>query len=204
MGVQVSIAFENRTPESLAPSTMKGGIRIEVDGTEVTRYENQNKLNEEASRDEMRESRNWFTYSGNLLSERGYYDYKGYHLFTHLRDLLTTLIDLKETQGGRFEETIVQFHEVEEVLVLSYLDGELIRCAFQNKYGREGKVNPTTKAALGYAVDLDELCKEMVCCGRELIEYMRRGFPDAEITNRDVWRQFQDDINDLEKRIETK
>ena len=202
MSVHMSIAFENPTPESLAPGTTKGGIRIEVDGAEMTRYENQNALNIEASQDEMRESRNWFTHSGDLLSERGYYDYKGYHLFTHLRDLLTTLIDLKETQGRRFEEKIVQLHEVEEVLVLSYLDGELVRYAFQNRYGRGGRVNPTTKAALGYAVDLDELCKEMIRCGRELIEYMRRGFPDTEITNRDMWRQFQDDINDLEKRIE--
>lgn len=199
----MSVAFEKPTPESLTLGTVKGGIRIDVGGTEITRYENQNKLNEDAVEDETRKPRNWFTYSGELLPERGYYDYKGYQLFTHLRDLLTALIEIKKKEGYRFEEVVIELHEVEEVLVLSYFDGKFVRCAFQNGYGRESTINPTTKAALGYAVELDTLGREMVRCGRELLEYMRRGFPDAEITNREGWRQFQDDICRLESLINT-
>lgn len=202
--VSIFVVFENQTPESLVPGTTKGGIRIEADDAEITRYENQNELNEDAVEDETRGPRNWFTYSGDSLSERGYYDYKGYQLFTHLRDLLTTLLEIEEKQGRRFDEKIIELHEVEEVFVLSYLDGEFVRCAFQNRYGQGGKINPTTKAALGYAVELEELCEEMVRCGRELLEYMRRGFPDAEIANREGWRQFRDDIDDLEERIEAR
>lgn len=201
--VSVSIAFEKPTPDSLALGAMRGGIRIDVGGAEMTRYENQNELNEGAVEDETRKPRNWFTYSGESLSKSGYYDYKGSQLFTHLRDLLTALIEIKEKQGCRFDEVVIELHEVEEVLVLSYLDGELVRCAFQNRYGRESTINPTTKAALGYAIELDALSQEMIRCGRELLEYMHRGFPDAEITDREGWRQFQGDISKLESLIST-
>lgn len=197
MSVTISIGFkESNSQGSVLPGTIQGGIRVAVQEEELTALTCQSEMNKEKSQTRPHHTW-WYDYQGNDLSA-GKYDFKGDYIEAMLSVLVHVLEELGTGEINRHEEMTVDLPKSDYVLVLSYIDSthEFLRMAFQGD--QAGKKNsPRLKAAVGYPVPFDGLCRETARCLREYVEYARRsGF------NPDEWeslREFESDAERLEK-----
>lgn len=182
MRATISIAFDQSTSRAVLPTTISGGIRIEVGKRELTRIKSQDKLDNQAKCDYPNETW-WFDSQGEAL-DAGRYEFKGDSAVGILSPLLENLIKIQEGEITRFEEIASEIDRGAYVLVFSYIDDthELVRVAFQNYGERTGDAgDATVSASTGYAVGLDEFCREVARCVREFVEYAdRSGFTRSE------------------------
>lgn len=129
-GVSVSIAFDRPADESMI-MTIAGGIRIEVDGVELTRLVNQAEHNREVAEEEPDQTW-WYDYTGQPL-DAGNIDYKGtVMLFITLSSFAENVLELARGSAERFDQLESPVGDSPRRLVVSYLDGghELVRIAY--------------------------------------------------------------------------
>lgn len=200
MELTVSIAYNQSQSEAVLPTTISGGVRIEADEVEVTEIASQKNLNAQAECDYPNETW-WFDYQGEAL-DAGRYEYKGDSVVGVLSPLVENLIKIQEGEIGRFEEVTSEVGRGEYVLVFSYIDDthELVRVAFQNYDERTGDSGDATiDASIGYAVELDDFCREVAQCTREFIDYAERsGFM---LSDWELLRGFQSSAEELEQFV---
>lgn len=174
MTVTVTVAFRDAQPsDDQLSQTNIGGLRIEIDGVEVTEYTDQKAINKEVAADPELNPVRWYDYTGQPL-DAGQWDFKGFYVEDALGGFIGTLRRMKKGGVERFEQVEVDLPDTSDVIVLSYLDGrhDVIRVAFQNRLETLGQPGvPTVDASVGYAVELDDLIREVARCGREYVEY---------------------------------
>lgn len=194
MDITVSIGFEKpRSQGSVLPSTIQGGVRVEVQGNELTRAVGQSDTTDEKS-NRLTEPTVWYDYQGNEHAT-GKWAFKGGYIEAILSSLAEVVKDLGAGTVGRHEQRTVELVKSDYVLIFSYIDSQhdVLRMAFQN--GRVGESdNPTVEGAVGYPVPFDGLCREIARCLREYVEYARRSDFDP-----DDWESLDEFETDAER-----
>ena len=151
MSVNISVAFDQE-PMPGYYSMVMGGIRVEVDETVLTRFINQ---------DDIDWASEWQP------------DYIGEYIHQTLVDLLTALQELKRGDVELYEQIQAEISPVGAALVFEPLSEREVRLAFQSTAGpvEPDLGHPPSESALGYLVDIDELCEEAIICADTFIEY---------------------------------
>lgn len=195
MSVSVKIAFAEPVADAVLPSTIPGGIRIEVDGTELTRNVNQTSYNMEADQEQSNTTW-WYDFEGQPLDAYRY-DYKGWvSVESTFISFSNNILQLKCNDIGRYEQLNSPVVDVAKILVLSYIDSEheLVRLAYQPTVGPVGAdFSAPIDSAVGYAVPLNELCLEVARCLREFVDYATSGDFDHSDP------RFDDILNDADE-----
>jgi hypothetical protein len=198
MSVSVKIAFAGPVADAVLPSTIPGGIRIEVDGTELTRNVNQTNYDKEA--ETKHPDKTWWYDSGGQPLDAHKFEYKGHvSIETTIRSFADNVTKMELGGVGRYEQLRSPVSDVAKNLILSYIDDEheLIRLAYQDTTGRvDADFNAPIDSAVGYAVPLDELCLEMARCLHEFVDYATSGDFDRSDLRFD---EILDDAAELEK-----
>ena len=198
MSSSVQIAFDEPAGNEMV-MTIGGGIRIEVDGVEVTRRTDQDAYNEELAGDDPNRTW-WYDYTGQPLDAKPD-DYKGeLFLIVTIGLFAENVLKLAKSTADRFDQLTSDIGDAPTDLVVSYIDSEheYVRIAYQPNMGDAGVGrNPTVEAAVGYAVPLDDLCLEVAQCLREFREYAERTATDAE--SNPLLDQYREDIDELEQ-----
>ncbi|KAB1192383.1 hypothetical protein GJR96_02570 [Haloferax sp. MBLA0076] len=179
--VSVSIAFDDPADKAMI-MTIAGGIRIEVDGVELTRLVNQAEYNRKVNEEEPDETW-WYDYTGEAL-DAGNIDYKGtVMLFITLSFFAENVLELARGSAERFDQLVSEVGDSPHRLVVSYLDGQhgLVRVAYQSYGFSVGKnLRPVVQSSVGYAVSLPQLCGEVARCLNEFKGYADAHAPDAD------------------------
>jgi hypothetical protein len=164
--VTITIGFEQPPTENIGGAALTyGGIRVHVDGRELTKLEDEDGYRRQS------ENRPRYDSRGNVLDAE-FHEFKGEFIAPIISKLLDTLIFVAN-QTDRFPEQTVQLTGTGgNLLVISYLDGEHVRFAFQKKYGGENyNHHPPLDNQIGYAVGFDELCQEVIVAAEEYLTF---------------------------------
>lgn len=184
MGIKISVGFLS-SPDGPHgyPGFDDGGIRISVDGHVLTRYET------------PFEGFAKYDAEGNPL-EHDSGEYVGQFLDINLKQLKNAILRFQDNDFERYEELPAKMEEEpgDSAVVLSFCDGEHVRIAFQSASGCYGSDYPT-EVAVGYAIDPDEMCRELADCYRECVTFFENAFGEYD----DMDEEF-DEVHDWTDR----
>lgn len=175
MSVQINIEIRDEDYKNL--EVVYGGLQIIIDEDMLMQFENE---------DELDWSSDWQP------------EYKGLFLYQNINHLLYSSTQIKK-DSKLYEPVQVELEEERGQLILERLSDTKMRVAFQagelpsNKYNKH---LPIPKAALGYIVDIDEFCLQVIKCGKELLNYGRE--LDVEKGEEPIRKL----VNELEKLVE--
>lgn len=179
MTLDISIGF-HWSPDnpSSFPGIMHGGIYISVDDRVLTRYKD--------SYDGFAN----YDLQGNRLENAE--QYVGEYLMTSLDNLRKAVVRFQRDDFDRYEEISARMVQEpgDSTVVLSFCDGEHARIAFQPVSADPGHEYPP-EVAVGYAIDPDEMCYELVECFRECATFVEKGYTDWE------YGDLSEDIDDV-------
>jgi hypothetical protein len=169
MSINISVGFLSSPDIGGYPGFDTGGIRISIDGSVLTRYNNP--YNGFAI----------YNSSGDPI-ENDPEEYVGQFLDVNLDRLKNAIIQFKQNDFDRYEELSVKMMEEpgDSTLVLSFCDGKHARIAFQPVSARYGRDFPT-EVTVGYAINPDEMCHELADCYRDCVTYVEHVHGDAEM-----------------------
>lgn len=195
MSVSIEIAFERPPKEGIRNFPMVyGRIQISVDDEIVTRYTVPEAYDPQPSEFQI------YAKDGTPIDMRQF-ECVGEFLPDNLSSLVEGVETLISGSYERFEEIPIRIGDSaggREVLVLSHLDGEVARLAFQSRRDRDESTEwpyPATGAAVGYAVNPTELCDELRRCHEEYLSYVETGFRALEDRPQDgELDEFREDI----------
>lgn len=169
MDVNIDIVFENKPSEDVPHIPLiYGGLRIEVNGCEVTRYCNQQELSKDVKEREQFES-NWYDECGNIIPVEPYY-FKGEFLSVNIGQISESFIEAVQSSPNSYKEIPVSFEKIDPIIVFSYISDEHLRIAFQNRTSK-GHQTPI-EVARGYAVSKVDLCNELINCYHTIFSYL--------------------------------
>lgn len=178
--VDVSITVNER-PVSQAMVT--GSIRISVDGEVLTRHVDEN---------------------GDAVQYDNYpVDYVGTRVLFDLLNLTKEIRALKRGEISLYEQRRVQFDGEQFDVIFERLSDDAVRVAFQARTTTSGSFEysvPPADAALGAAVDVDELCDEIVRCDEELLNFARNEGLDTEEPPLAAIEEMMAEIQELQER----
>lgn len=167
MALNIKIGFHLSPDDAGYPGFDDGGIRISVDGIVLTRYKN---FQDECAR---------YDVAGESLDAPG--EYVGESLDLSLKQLKQAIIRF---QSGEFEcyEAIPAKMKAEpgfSRVILSFCDGEHARIAFQPESAEYGSYFPT-EVTVGYAIDPNQMCHELVGCYEECVTFAENAYGEYE------------------------
>jgi hypothetical protein len=174
--VSIDVEFSEENPKSVESiQQLYGGIKITVDDCELTRYESQQRLEEE--------------YNQN-------YEYKGEYPFPVLRNLLSGALDFvhKRVDPTKPTESRIELYEAMGYIVMSWITTDKVRIAFQ--YVPTGaSVEPTVpvRSAVGFAVEINVLVEAVLEASEKLMNYIK----NSSIDRGDSVNDFEQMINEL-------
>ncbi len=93
----------------------------------------------------------------------------------------------------------------DSTVVFSFCDGDHVRMAYQPKASGIAEQFPT-EVTVGYAVDPDNVCRELIECYKDCTQYIDIAYgdnPEYEAEVSDVHEWAEGEIQRLEKAIET-
>jgi len=166
--VSIETVFYDPPHEAVAFDSLEGAVKITVGDTVLTAYSDEFWQDYPEDPEETRE---YYDATGQKITDtaRGY---RRDYLFRFFPPALTTMIDIHKS-SSRFDEQIIGLSKG-TTLVVSYLNGDAIRVAFQGKTPEESD-GATTEAALGFAVDADAFSAALADATEEYLEYTDRG-----------------------------
>lgn len=180
MSVTIEIGFEGEPSESARELPMVyGGLRIEVDGDELTRYQNQTELSKELKQREQYEM-TWYDESGDELPVAPYY-FKGEYLAVDLGRLSDAFIKSVQLSSDEYREIPASLEKTASEIVFSYIDAEHVRVAFQNRKPNRDARQPPMEAACGYSVAQADFCDELIASNEALLSHLEHMEEEADI-----------------------
>lgn len=168
MDLKISVGF-HWSPDnpSSFPGIMHGGIHISVDGRVLTRYGDSYDgfANYDINGDQLEHSE----------------QYVGEYLMTSLDNLRMAIVRFQRDDFDRYEAIPARMVQEpgDSTIVLSFCDSDHARIAFQPVSADPGHKYPL-EVAVGYAIDPDEMCHELIKCFRECITFVEKGYTDWE------------------------
>lgn len=109
-------------------------------------------------------------------------EFAGQHLDHFLGGFQEATVKFQRGNFDRFEELSVRVLASfdRSVFVLSFVDGRRARLAFQPFDDDSDPENYRDRSLLGYIVDPDDLCRELIGCYREWKRFVDNAYPDHE------------------------
>jgi hypothetical protein len=173
MNIDIAVGFRSSFDSPVFPGFDMGGVRISIDGTILTQFKNSHS-------DFAR-----YDATGEPLDTPD--EYIGEYLSFTLDELKEAVIRFQNNEFDRYEEIPARI--VEEPgfsrVVLSFCDGEHARIAFQPKSACYGEYF-STEVTVGYAIDPNEMCHELVGCYEDCITFAENAFGDNEEWNEEM------------------
>lgn len=195
MSVDVSVKFRDGPSEEMGLLGVQGGIRIVVDGKEITKYKKQQKID-----------------------TSGYFEnqdirYKGWHIVPLMENLTRSLVVFntgsydgtderqESMRDPNREEHRLELYEWYSEIVVSRVNGVNLRVAFQCIWDIDKKpdaiFHTPVECGRGYAVDRQEFSEEVLECAHEVLEYIQKcGIDKSRVAN------LRKNTNRLEEIIE--
>ena len=166
--ITIEVGFEKQPRDAIPDSSMcLGGVRILIDGEPLTVYEREvdGSVPEE-------DEQPYYDASGDpLLTGRGI---RGEYIAPTVLRLLGVATDLQDTVDRFSERQIDLVQSVDALLIISFLDGQSLRVAFQTDHGRLATPEtpqPPVDRALGRAVDRTAFLRAVVDAGDAYLAY---------------------------------
>lgn len=109
-------------------------------------------------------------------------EFTGEYLDFILSNLQEALVRFQSGDFDRYEEVPAKVSDPthENVFVLSFVDGERVRIAYQPLEAQFYTPRIPDAALRGYIVDPDDLCRELADCYREWKRFVDNAYPDHE------------------------
>ena len=171
MSVTIEIGFEGEPSESARElPIVYGGLRIEVNGRELTRYQNQKEMSEEVAQREQYEM-TWYDEVGEELSVDPYH-FKGEYVTVDLGRLSDAFIECVQLSPDEYREVPASLAKTASDIVFSYIDAEHLRIAFQNRKPNRDTHRPSMEVACGYSVSRAEFCDELIASNEALLSHL--------------------------------
>lgn len=174
--VSIDVEFSEENPKSVeSVQQLYGGIKITIDDYDLTRYESQQRLEDE--------------YNQN-------YEYKGDYPFPILRNLLSGTLDFayERVDPTKPTESRIELYEAMGYIVISWVATDKVRIAFQ--YVPIGaSVEPTVpvRSAVGFAIEIKVLVEAVLEASEKLMNYIK----NSNIERGDSVNDFEQMINEL-------
>lgn len=107
-------------------------------------------------------------------------EFTGEYLDFLLSNLQEALVRFQSGDFDRYEEVPAKVSDPthENVFVLSFVDGERVRIAYQPLEAQFYTLRIPDAALRGYIVDPDDLCRELADCYREWKRFIDNAYPD--------------------------
>lgn len=170
MTVQITVGFYDPPTDPAAFPGEWGSVRIVVDGKPLTKY---------------RDHEQWERWGPHFDADGEELDwpkaeYVGEDIGTALGALHDAFVRFQSEDVERYEEVPAEIRDpsTRSVVVLSFVDGERARIAFQPIRESDYDGHYVDNSLLGYIVDPDELCRELVGCYREWQRYVDNAYPE--------------------------
>lgn len=172
MTVTITIGFL-APPE--APYAFPGGggsIRVAIDGDVLTKYEG---VDPAETEEEL------YDVDGNEL-DHSVDEFTGENLAFALGNLHDALVRFQTGDFDRYEEVPAEVKDPSSrsVFVLSFVDGDRTRIAFQPLAAKFYSDRYRDGSLRGYVVHPDDLCRELIDCYREWKRFVGNAYPDHE------------------------
>ncbi|RRJ30784.1 hypothetical protein [Halocatena pleomorpha] len=182
MSLDISVGFLS-PPENPADFPgLEGGIRITVDNIVLTRR------------------KNFQSYYDELYNSNGRQhdhdpaEYPGRWLNWNLDALKDAVLRFQQGEFDRYEEVPAKMEDEPgfSTIILSFCDGEHVRIAYQPVSADIGYHIPV-KSTIGYSINPDELCHELVGCYQECICYVENAYTDWD------YGDLSEEINEIQR-----
>lgn len=183
--VTIEVAFCEPPNDGLSPGTIRGGISVAVDGTELTSVAR-----------ESDEPAEWYDAEGArfTVTDRQFH---GEYLLQTIHQLLGAVRTVHDADG-RHDEQLAEV-PFGNTLVVSHLDGEAVRLAFQEKHPNNPRHPVPLEVALGVAVDRLALTRAAVDAADSYLEYASRCY---DLSGSDAHDDLLADLAELRDRVE--
>lgn len=185
--LNISVGYYSPPQNEIFPGYEHGGVRIVIGGRVLTRYTSR--------------SGGFARYDahGNPIENTD--GYVGEYLDTNLDNLTDSIVRFQHEDFDRYNELSAPMVEEpgDSTVVLSFCDGEHARIAFQPmEYGHSEEF--PTEVTVGYAIDPDEMCRELIDCYEDCVTYFENAFgdkPDFQDAVEEVHDWADEHIQDL-------
>lgn len=149
MSVRASIYVDDEDAATIA--MVRGGIKIEVDGTRVNRYQNEDQID------------SIFDWNP---------EYVGEHVRSDIINFVRALMRIRTGEVGTYECAKADIEAQIAYFLLEPLSDSHLRIAFRTATLEDdtGDLSPAPCAECGREVKTDELSREVLDCGREFLE----------------------------------
>jgi len=166
--ISIEIGFEEPPGVAVPDSSMYlGGLRVLVNEEQLTVYES-----ELAGPESEPEKQSYYDATGDSLpSAQGI---RGEYIAPTVLGLLDVATDIRDTVDRFPERQIDLVQSVDALLIISFLDGESLRVAFQTDHGRvvnKETPQPPVDRALGRAVDRTAFLEAALDAGDAYLTY---------------------------------
>lgn len=161
--VHIDLVFDEKREPSI-PHLMRGGLKIEIDGSRLFEFENE-------------EVADWSQWAPEYLTGR---------ISIDVVNILETARDVLDGTVGIYETTTARIEETRNYVVVEQLSKNRLRVAYHLRPSRTGERTacPVAESERGYAVDAEEFGRAALACGRQ---YRSRaemlGFGTEEISS---------------------
>lgn len=148
MSVRASIYVDE---DAATIAMVRGGIKIEVDGTRVNRYQTEDQID-------------WI-FDWNP-------EYVGEHVRSDIINFVRALMRIQTGEVGTYECVKADIEAQIGYFLLEPLSDGHLRIAFRTATleGNTGDLSPVPRSECGREVKTDELSREVLDCGREFLE----------------------------------
>ncbi len=183
--LSLSVGFLSPPVDADYTSLVDGGIRVAIDGTALTQYTEPNW------------DRIVYDKEGNEVPNSD--EYVGEYLSFSLNHLKEAIIRYSTSDIGRYEEVPAEIGAEEPFgcFVLSFCDGANVRIAFQPITDEHTNYFPP-RVAIGYAVDLRDLCEALLTCYQDCFTYVGN-FHGDESWNGPMWEAYEWSQNNIQE-----
>lgn len=146
--------FVDEDPAPTMPVLMRGGIRIEVDGVRLNRYQGE-------------EEYDWLF--------DWHPEYVGEHIKMDLRALMECVLQFYQDEVVLYEPQKIDLMETADAFVVERLSVGELRIAFQKAsgFGPESRL-PPSEVAVGSVVTIEEFCSELLECAETVRSEAKR------------------------------
>ncbi|QIO24538.1 hypothetical protein [Haloarcula sp. JP-L23] len=174
--LSIDVAFDNAN--SAATQTVQqiyGGVKVAIDGHELTRFESQDALESEFNQD---------------------FEYKGEYPLPILRNFSARALEFArgDVDPTKSTESRIELYDGMGYIVLSWLNTSRVRIGFQT-VPIGAAVEPTVpiRSAVGFAVKTEDLVQAVLEANEDILDYI----DSSEIQKGETVRDFEQTIAEL-------